>query len=301
MRKIKTIIGLALAAFLFIGWSPAQTTFPILLRLKNLLDVSTTAPTNGQVLTFLSSTGKWTPATPESALTNISDITNGIVITGAGSDTVTITHDGTNPTFTTTDGIFIFDSAEAEVAAPAGIELSDDDTNYVSILAQEMAADFTITLPAAVAGGANYVANTTGANATLQFSDINTIITRSMIWKPIAVATVVVAGDGLDYFTVPIELNGMSLVSVGAHVYTADTGADHIHIDIYNLTDTADMLSAAMQIEDGEYDTLTSAAPGTINGATDDVATGDVIRIDVTTYAGSSAKGLEVRLGFKLP
>lgn len=316
----------------------SQSIKPVLFKLKDIKDVSAASPSNDQALVYNSTTGLWTAAGLSEMLGNLGDTTNGVIITGAGSDTISITHDGSDATISTSDGKIIFDTSEA--AAPAGIELSDDDTNYVSVLAQEMASDFTLILPAAVAGGANYVLNSAGANATLQFSDPTSIVaaasttaagkievaiaselntgtddtravspdalagsvfgTKTVILKVMAEATVVTSGDGKMYFTIPVELNGMNLVSVGAHIYTAD-GAQNMDIDIYNLTQTADMLSTAMRIETSEKDTATSAQPGTIDTSNDDVATGDEIRIDVTTFTGTGAKGLEIRLGFRLP
>jgi hypothetical protein len=124
--------------------------------------------------------------------------------------------------------------------------------------------------------------------------------TKIYTLKPMDEVTVVTSGDGKIYFRIPEEFNGMDLVAVAACVYTADT-AQNMDIDIYNVTQAADMLSTAMRIEANETDTLTSAQPGTINGATDDVATGDKIRIDVTTFTGTVGKGLEITLSFRLP
>ena len=54
-----------------------------------------------------------------------------------------------------------------------------------------------------------------------------------------------------------------------------------------------------MTIEGGEFSTLTSATPGTIDAAEDDITGGDVIRIDITAYAGDNAAGLEVHITFE--
>ena len=124
--------------------------------------------------------------------------------------------------------------------------------------------------------------------------------TKNVILKVMAEATVVTSGDGKMYFTIPVELNGMNLVSVGAHIYTADD-AQNMDIDIYNVTAAEDMLSTAMRIESTEVDTITSAQPGTIDGTPTAVATGNVIRVDVTTFTGTVGAGLEIRLGFRLP
>lgn len=105
-----------------------------------------------------------------------------------------------------------------------------------------------------------------------------------------------------DYsFRVPIEMNGWNLVSVAAHCETAGV-TGNFDIQIRNATDTADMLSTVMRIETTETDTSTSAQPGTIDTANDDVVTADKIEIDVdAVQSGTAPKGLTVTMGFRLP
>jgi len=128
---------------------------------------------------------------------------------------------------------------------------------------------------------------------------IDSIITRVVVLKVIADDTSLTTGDGKMYFTIPIELNGMNLVSVGAHVYTVSSSGLPT-IQIHNLTDTADMLSTRITIDANEKDSKDATAAAVIDTDHDDVATGDEIRIDVDG-AGTGTKGLEIRLGFSLP
>lgn len=107
-------------------------------------------------------------------------------------------------------------------------------------------------------------------------------------------------GAGDVFWRVPAALNGFNLVSVAAQVQTAGT-TGNLDIQVHNVTDTADMLTTAMRVETGETDTSTSAQPGTINTSTDDVATGDSLRVDVDSVQTTAAKGLLVELGFQLP
>jgi hypothetical protein len=123
--------------------------------------------------------------------------------------------------------------------------------------------------------------------------------TKTVILKPIAEDTALTTGDGKMYFTIPVELNGMDLVTVGAHVYTASSSGTPT-VMIHNLTDTVDMLSTAITIDANEKDSSTAATPAVIDTANDDVVTGDEIRIDVDA-AGTGTAGLEVRLGFRTP
>jgi len=106
--------------------------------------------------------------------------------------------------------------------------------------------------------------------------------------------------DGVMKFTVPPEMDGMNLVSIGASVYSASDGGTAINISLYNLTQTQDMLSTQLTIDNTETTSKTAAAPAVINAETDDVADGDVLRVDVN-QKGANALGFEFRMGFQLP
>jgi len=92
----------------------------------------------------------------------------------------------------------------------------------------------------------------------------------------------------------------MNLIFVHARVITAGI-TSYQSMQVVNITDTQYMLSTAMTIEDGEVGTDTSADPGVINGALDDVAAYDLIGISVDSVHTTPAKGLIVTLGFQLP
>lgn len=123
--------------------------------------------------------------------------------------------------------------------------------------------------------------------------------TKQVVVKCIADDTELTTGDGKMHFTVPIELNGMNLVTVGAHVYTVSSSGLPT-FQVHNLTDTVDMLSTAITIDATENDSKDATTPAVINAATDDVATGDVLRFDCDG-AGTGTAGMEIRLGFRLP
>lgn len=116
----------------------------------------------------------------------------------------------------------------------------------------------------------------------------------------------VATGDGAGdlFFPVPETLDGFDLTGVKAYHQTAGTGAgsDTTDIQIHNVTDTADMLSTVLTIDEDETSSATAAAAAVINTATDDVATGDILRIDVDALVtGTAPKGLIVELKFELP
>lgn len=106
-------------------------------------------------------------------------------------------------------------------------------------------------------------------------------------------------GDHKAYFVVPEDWNGFDLVSAEAHVFTASGAAGPFNVMVHNDTDAADMLSTAITIDDTELDSSTAAVASVVNGATDDVVTGDEIRIDIDDVGDGAARGLEVRLVFE--
>lgn len=112
--------------------------------------------------------------------------------------------------------------------------------------------------------------------------------------------TDVATGDGKKYFHIPAGLGGMNLVEVHAQVVTAGT-TNSTTVQIHNLTQTADMLSALLEVETGETGSDTSDPGPTIDTGNDDVATNDVLRIDVDTISTTAPKGLFVTLGFQTP
>lgn len=107
-------------------------------------------------------------------------------------------------------------------------------------------------------------------------------------------------GDAKAFFRVPSELNGMNLTGVSATVYTAGT-TNTTDIQLRNKTDSVDMLTTKMTIDSTETDTSTAATPAAIDTSHDDVATGDVIAIDVDAISSTPAKGLYVQMRFALP
>ena len=107
-----------------------------------------------------------------------------------------------------------------------------------------------------------------------------------------------VVENGIAYFTVPEELNGMDLSAVHARVITAPTGAA-INIQIANVTDSVDMLSTVLSIDATEFGSDTAETPAVIDTDKDGVVTNDLLRIDVDQIGSTiPGKGLIVRLRF---
>jgi len=115
-------------------------------------------------------------------------------------------------------------------------------------------------------------------------------------------ATDIAEGNGKFYFHIPAGLNGMDLVEVHSEVITAGNGST-IDVQIHNATDGSDMLSTSLTIDNTETGSDTAATAAVIDTGEDDVATNDLIRIDVDGNGGDTtiAKGLIVTLGFRIP
>lgn len=112
----------------------------------------------------------------------------------------------------------------------------------------------------------------------------------------------VATGDGAGdiFFRIPAVLNGMDLVDIEVAVQTAGTTGT-TDVQIHNVTQTADMLSTKATIDSAETDTSSAATAPVIDTANDDVATGDIIRVDVDAVSTTAPKGLYVELTFQTP
>ena len=92
----------------------------------------------------------------------------------------------------------------------------------------------------------------------------------------------------------------MNLVRVLAYCVTAGT-TNTMDIQIRNVTDSQDMLSTKITIDSTENSSATAATAAVINTSYDDVATNDVLAVDVDAVHTTAAKGLYVVLEFQLP
>jgi len=109
----------------------------------------------------------------------------------------------------------------------------------------------------------------------------------------------IATGDGKTYFTIPPKLNGWNLVDADASVTTVSSSGTPT-IQIHNVTDAVDMLSTRITIDANEKTSYTAIATPVISVSNDDVATGDILRIDIDV-AGTGTKGLMVLLTFQVP
>jgi hypothetical protein len=124
--------------------------------------------------------------------------------------------------------------------------------------------------------------------------------TKNIIIKCLHDTTTLTVGNGIGRVTLPVELNGMNLVSVGGHVYTASSSGTPTFQIVNEGEGYVSMLSTQITIDVNEYDSSTAGTPPVINTLYDAVATGNVLRFDCLV-AGTGTTGMEIRLGFRLP
>lgn len=113
----------------------------------------------------------------------------------------------------------------------------------------------------------------------------------------VAFTTNVAVGDGRSYVVIPSTMNGLNLTRVHARVITAGTTGT-TDIQIVNVTDSVDMLSTKLTIDSGETGSDTAATPAVIDTTKDDVATNDLLRIDVDAVSTTPPQGLLVTMEF---
>lgn len=121
--------------------------------------------------------------------------------------------------------------------------------------------------------------------------------------------TAVTTGDGKYYFPIPSTLNGHNLVSVSGHVITVSSSGA-VNVDLARCAVVAtgntcsgtvvDMLPVNLTIDANESKSSSAATAVDIDETNDDVATDQVVRVDVDG-AGTGTQGLILLLGFQLP
>lgn len=185
-----------------------------------------------------------------------------------------------------------------------GTAILDTNGNEVIKTPATTSAVNEITVTNAATGNAPVISATGGdTNINLDLSGKGTGVVRkgtSVVMQIVEGGTDLATGDGKAYFTVPEELNGMNLSAVHARVITAGT-TNTSDIQIANVTDSVDMLSTKLTIDSGETGSDTAATPAVIDTSKDDVATNDLLRIDIDSLSTTKPKGLIIRLKFSLP
>lgn len=106
-------------------------------------------------------------------------------------------------------------------------------------------------------------------------------------------------GDNKLVFLIEEDMGALSLIHAHAYVTTVSSSG-LVTVQIRNVTQTADMLTTKITIDQSEFSSYFAATQPVIDTANDDVDVGDRIAIDVDV-AGTGAKGLGVILWFGVP
>lgn len=116
----------------------------------------------------------------------------------------------------------------------------------------------------------------------------------------------ITTGDGKASLRIDAALNGYNLVGVAGGLTTVSSSGIptfQLRRSRRNTATTrtdADMLSTKLTIDASDFDSVDAATAAVIDTANDDVATGDMIYIDIDV-AGTGAKGPTINLEFQLP
>jgi hypothetical protein len=218
---------------------------------------------------------------------------------------VTQVGDGSHPYILTraTDADTAAELVNATVKVSEGTAAADQEwqctTNAPITVGTTALVWASATITFATASDINTGTDTTKAlnSDALAGSNLGKAVITLLVSDPAGSA--ITTGDGKAYYRVPSALNGMNLVSVAAALTTVSSSGIPT-IQIANVTDSVDMLSTKLTIDASETDSSTAATPAVIDGAHDDVATADLLRIDIDV-AGTGAKGLMVEMQFQLP
>lgn len=122
---------------------------------------------------------------------------------------------------------------------------------------------------------------------------------KTVYWRVLLTDELLASGNGLDYFTVPVSLNGHILSDFDIAIYGVSSSGI-VSAQLHNLTDAVDMLSTNATIDVGEYSSYTAETPPVIDQAHDDVVTGDRLRMDIDN-PGTGVLGFEVIMIFEVP
>jgi hypothetical protein len=133
--------------------------------------------------------------------------------------------------------------------------------------------------------------DTAAARANLGLASLQVAKTLQLMASDPNGATLT-TGNGKVWWTVPADLNGFKVTAVHASVTTPSTSGLPT-VQFTNATTAAAILSTAATIDANEATSYTAATPPVVNAATNTLATGNQLRVDVTV-AGTGTKGLSV-------
>lgn len=124
-------------------------------------------------------------------------------------------------------------------------------------------------------------------------SKVNEVKEKFLIFPITEQGAAPTVGDGVIGFAVPSSLDGWELADALVAVHTTGSGTVTIQIRRRRTGSNADMLSSALTLTN-DY----ASSNGTVNTSNDDLATGDMIYIDINGATSTQPTGLTVTLTF---
>lgn len=206
--------------------------------------------------------------------------------------------------------VYIKTVSGGEKTSPAStdaIPLDDGSTSTYAQLANihkgMTAASTTVASVVELATAAETSTGTDATRAVTPDGLAGSVFGTKNVYLPVADASTTpsATGDGKVHFMIPPELNGMNLVDADGVVTTvSSSGTPTFAIRRERSGSAVDMLSTNITIDANEKTSYTAATAPVINASNDDVATGDIIYVDLDVV-GTGAKGHGVVLSFQLP
>jgi len=215
---------------------------------------------------------------------------------------------------------------QTEETTPAGADVVPIDKNSTNVTYKVQLSNlpkaFTVTAPITNTGGALAVsAASTSASgvaelATTAETDTGTDAARVVTPDGLAgsvhgikhiaftianASTTPATGDGQAHFVIPAGLNGMNVVAVMGVVTTvSSSGTPTFALRRERSGSAVDVLSTNVTIDANEKTSSTAATPAVINASNDDLATADILYVDLDTV-GTGAKGHQLVVSVQLP
>lgn len=183
-------------------------------------------------------------------------------------------------------------------------------SGLITVVGTVVAGDVTAIVDLATTGAAGKIEIATAAE--ISAGDANLAVTpeelrqsdfglRSPILQSIADGTTHDVADAKQHFPTPEWLAGWNLIDVRVYVVTPGTVGGLFSVQIYNLTQTANMLSTVCSVDPTEYSSDDAVTPVVIDTNEDDITQGDVLRIDFKAIHNTPGSGCYVELVFQLP
>jgi hypothetical protein len=232
----------------------------------------------------------------------------GFIYSGGGSDNSPCYFTGDSAEFVTPNKDFCFGTGGHIVVGNVKVR-----TTGTGMAFRQGGGDGTITIKPTV----NYLTSQT--TGTLTFDMWNMIPSaqglkvlasanatrKSFELVPFGPVTDNVAGSGKAYFHVPSTMNGQNVVLVHALVQASGTTGDlSVNVSRTRSGTTVPMMSGTAYVKVATLKHGSDEAggsSGTINTSNDDLATNDILRVDVITIHTTPAKGLIVTVEAETP